>query len=193
MGGFAASENSFGGLDGEDAHRFIDAADLQSGVVLMSLVIRPVRPGDRVALMAMLLEFSGYLQAIDPEPSPQDDWAGPAEMERCVALSFEADPVVATVIAEQGGRPVGYLAWHMGIFEIYKALFVAGLFVTNAARGGGVGRTLMEEARRIATARGAEYVAWMVWRRNPAALAFYERLGAERYDDNMQMIWRIGA
>jgi hypothetical protein len=24
-------------------------------------------------------------------------------------------------------------------------------------------------------------------------LAFYERLGAERYDDNMQMIWRIGA
>jgi GNAT superfamily N-acetyltransferase len=81
----------------------------------------------------------------------------------------------------------------MGIFEIYKALFVAGLFVTKAARRGGVGLALMEEARRIATERGAEYVAWMVWRQNPAALAFYERLGAEKYDDNMQMIWRIGA
>ena len=158
----------------------------------MSHLIRPARPGDRAALMAMLQEFSSYLQAINPEPSPQDEWAGPAEKERCVALSFEADPVVATLIAEQGGRPIGYLAWHMGIFEIYKALFVAGLFVTSAARGGGVGRALMEEARRIAAGRGADHVAWMVWRKNPAALAFYERLGAERYDDNMQMVWKIG-
>jgi GNAT superfamily N-acetyltransferase len=193
MGGFAVPANSLDGLDGTHACRFMDAMNLQSGVALMSLLIRPVRTGDRAALKAMLQEFSDYLQGIDPEPSPQDDWAGPAEMERCIALSFEADPVVATLIAEQDGRPVGYLAWHMGIFEIYKALFVAGLFVTKAARRGGVGLALMEEARRIATERGAEYVAWMVWRQNPAALAFYERLGAEKYDDNMQMIWRIGA
>jgi GNAT superfamily N-acetyltransferase len=192
MGGFGVPENSFDGLDGIDARRFIDATQLESGIALMSLLIRPARPGDRAALMAMLQEFSSYLQAINPEPSPQDEWAGPAEKERCVALSFEADPVVATAIAEQGGRAVGYLAWHMGVFEIYKALFVAGLFVTKAARGGGVGRALMEEARRIATARGAEHVAWMVWRQNPAALAFYERLGAEIYDENMQMIWKIG-
>jgi GNAT superfamily N-acetyltransferase len=157
----------------------------------MSFVIRPARPDDRAALLAMLQEFSDYLQAIDPEPSPQDDWAGPAEMERCVALSFEADPVVATLIAEQDGRPVGYLAWHMGVFEIYKALFVAGLFVTEAVRNGGVGRALMEEARRLATERGASYVAWMVWRQNPAALAFYRRLGAEPFDENLQMIWRL--
>jgi GNAT superfamily N-acetyltransferase len=157
----------------------------------MSFTIRPAKPDDAAALMALLQEFSDYLQAIDPEPSPQDDWAGPAEMERCVALSFEANPVVATLIAEQEGRPIGYLAWHMGIFEIYKALFVAGLFVSKGARRGGAGRALMEEARRLAAERGASYVAWMVWRKNPGALAFYRRLGAEIYDENVQMVWRL--
>jgi GNAT superfamily N-acetyltransferase len=112
-------------------------------------------------------------------------------MERCIALSFESDPVVATLIAEQEGRPIGYLAWHMGIFEIYKALFVAGLFISKAARGGGVGRALMEEARRLAADRGASYVVWMVWRQNSVALEFYRHLGAEPYDENLQMIWRL--
>jgi GNAT superfamily N-acetyltransferase len=141
--------------------------------------------------MVMFQEFSDYLKSIDPEPLPQDDWAGPAEMERCIALAFEPDPVVATMVAVQEGRPVAYLAWHMGIFEIYKALFVAGLFVSEKARGSGIGRALMEEARRLATERGASYIAWMVWRQNPGAVAFYRRLGAETYDDNFQMIWRL--
>jgi GNAT superfamily N-acetyltransferase len=165
--------------------------ELQWEVAVMSFTIRPIRPDDGPAMMAMLQEFSDYLKELDPEPSPEDDWAGPAEMERCVALSFEADPVVATLIAEQDGRPIGYLAWHMGVFEIYKALFVAGLFVSKAARGGGVGRALMEEARRIATGRGAPYIVWMVWRQNPAASAFYRHLGAEPFDESMQMIWRV--
>ncbi|MGH6879679.1 GNAT family N-acetyltransferase [Hypericibacter sp.] len=157
----------------------------------MSFTIRPARPDDKAALLLLFQEFSAYLKSIDPEPSPEDDWAGPAEMERCIALSFEADPVVATLIVEQEGRPIGYLAWHMGIFEIYKALFVAGLFVSEKARGSGIGRALMDEARRLATERGASHVAWMVWRQNPEATAFYRRLGAETYDDNFQMTWRL--
>jgi GNAT superfamily N-acetyltransferase len=157
----------------------------------MSFTIRQARPDDSAALLLLFQEFSDYLKSINPEPSPEDDWAGPAEMERCIALSFEKDPVVATLVAEQAGRPVAYLGWHMGIFEIYKALFVAGLFVSECARGSGVGRALMEEARRLATERGASHVAWMVWRHNPGAIAFYRRLGAEAYDENFQMIWRI--
>ncbi len=157
----------------------------------MSFTIRPARPDDSAALLQLFQEFSAYLKSIDPGPSPEDDWAGPAEMERCIALSFEKDPVVATLVAERDGRPIAYLAWHMGIFEIYKALFVAGLFVSETARGGGIGRALMEEARRLATERGAGYVAWMVWRQNPGATAFYRRLGAETYDDNFQMTWRL--
>jgi GNAT superfamily N-acetyltransferase len=157
----------------------------------MSLIIRPARPTDRAALLGMLQEFSDYLQAIDPEPSPGDEWAGLAEKERCVALSFEAEPVVSTLIAEREGRAVGYLAWHMGVFEIYKALYVAGLFVSEAARGQGVGHALMKEAGNLATARSASHVTWVVWRKNPAAIRFYQQLGAEFYDHNVQMIWSV--
>ena len=49
----------------------------------------------------------------------------------------------------------------------------------------------MEGARRLATDRSASYVVWMVWRQNPAALTFYRHLGAEPYDENLQMIWRL--
>jgi GNAT superfamily N-acetyltransferase len=191
MGSFAVRANRFDHLDGDGRRRSIDVLELQGEVAVMSFTIRPIRPDDGPAMMAMLREFSDYLKEIDPDPSPEDDWAGSADMERCVALSFETDPVVATLIAEREGRPIGYLAWHMGVFEIYKALFVAGLFISKAARGGGVGRALMEEARRIAMGRGASYVVWMVWHQNPAALEFYRRLGAEPFDENMQMIWRL--
>ena len=157
----------------------------------MRFAIREGRPNDRKAIFAMLREFMDYFAAIDPEEAGTDTGYSDRELAKAAGLGFARDPLCAALIAEANGRPVGYLAYHFGLWEIYPALFIAGLFVTARARKRGVGRALMAEAQRLAAARGATRIAWMVWRKNAPAIGFYEQLGAEPYDANLQMVWQV--
>lgn len=156
----------------------------------MRFRIRDGRAGDRGAILAMLHEFMDYFAEIDPAAVADDPYSD-RELAKAAGLGFARDPHCAALIAEANGRPVGYLAYHFGVWEIYPALFVAGLFVRKSARRHGVGGALMDAAQRLAAARGATHIAWMVWRKNAAAIGFYERLGAEAYDANMQMFMRV--
>jgi len=157
----------------------------------MRYLIRPGRPADQNAILAMLREFMGYFAAIDAGDSVPGTERGDADLARTAGLAFAPDPVCAVLIAERAGRPVAYLAYHFGVWETFPALYVAGLFVTASARGLGIGRALMAEAQRLAAARGAERIAWMVWRKNAPAIAFYEHLGATRHEEDMQMVWKV--
>jgi GNAT superfamily N-acetyltransferase len=156
----------------------------------MRIKIRQSRPADRKAIHAMLREFMEYFAEIDAAAAAEDPYPDRA-LGKAAGLGFVRDPLGAALIAEAAGRPVGYLAYHFGIWEIHPALFVAGLFVRKSARGHGVGRALMVEAERLAAARGATHITWMVWRKNAPAIGFYEHLGAETYDVNMQMVLEI--
>jgi len=153
----------------------------------MSFIIRQGKPEDRGAVFAMLREFMDYFAAIEP-----GEIATEAELAETAGLAFRPDPVCSLLIAEREGRPVGYLAYHFGVWNVYAALYVAGLFVTADARKLGIGKALMTEARRLAAARGATHVTWTVWRKNDPAFAFYRRLGAEPYDDDLPMFLKIG-
>lgn len=156
----------------------------------MQFKIREARAGDRKTILAMLHEFMDYLAGIDAAAAAEDPYPD-RDLAKTAGLGFVRDPLVATLIAEIEGRPVGYLAYHYGVWEIYPALFVAGLFVRRSARGHGIGHALMAEAQRLAAARGATHIAWMVWRKNAPAIGFYEGLGAGIHDDNMQMAWKV--
>jgi GNAT superfamily N-acetyltransferase len=156
----------------------------------MGFTIREGRSGDRKAVLALMREFEDYLTAIDPVEAAADPFPK-RDIEKAAGLAFARDPVCAALIAEAEGRPVGYLAYHFGVWEIYPALFVAGLFVAATARQHGVGRALMAEAQRLAAARGATHMTWMVWRKNAPAIGFYDHLGAESYDGNFQMVWKV--
>lgn len=157
----------------------------------MTLLIRHAVPDDRPELAAMLGEIHDYFETIpgavqEDRPSAETLWATSGTV-------FEPDPFCSTLIALWDRRPAGYLAYHFGIWEVHKALFVAGLFVRDHVRGKGIGRALMDEARAIAGKRGATHVTWMVWRANAPALAFYCALGAEVFDDNVQMVITVEA
>jgi ribosomal protein S18 acetylase RimI-like enzyme len=85
-------------------------------------------------------------------------------------------------IAEQKGRAVG-----MATFAVlYPApglggqLFMKDLFVLAEIRGQGVGLTLMRFLARQAVERGCVRFDWTAEQDNPAALSFYDRLGAAR-------------
>jgi len=64
------------------------------------------------------------------------------------------------------------------------------LFVRETARAQGVGKALMTEATRILRRRGGQTVLWTVWDRNPAAIAFYQRLGVTTVSEEIIMEWQ---
>lgn len=154
----------------------------------MTLTIRPGRPSDKRAIAAMLGEFMTYFAEIDPVVG-----AGfpKRELDRTAGLAFARNPVYSLLVAERDRRPIAFLAYHFGVWEIYPALYVAGLFVTKSARGTGIGHALMMAAQRLAAGRGAQRITWTVWRKNKSAIKFYERLGAVQNDEDVAMVWNV--
>ena len=149
------------------------------------ITIRAATDADRALLAGMLLEFNSYLQAIEPGDSME------GRIEELVDLSLGARPVCSCLIADREGGACGYVAFHPGVWEIYRAVHVVSLFVRSDARRSGVARQLMEEVRAYGRANDAERIVWFVWKRNQAAKAFYEKLGAEIFDDNHLMAWAV--
>jgi GNAT superfamily N-acetyltransferase len=146
----------------------------------MSIKVRPVRRDDRDAVKRMLAEFIDYLNAIEPSE-------GEADLDYLVDQSFGPDPVCKTLIAESGGRPVGYVGFHPGVWEIWRSIYVISLFVRAEARGTGAGRALMNAVKDVARKQQAKRIVWEVWRKNPLAIDFYKSIGGEVFDENLLM------
>ena len=92
----------------------------------------------------------------------------------------------ALLIAERGGRPVGYATltvgpgpatWNIGerVVELETRAVLAD------ERGGGVGAALMEAARRWSLDRGADSISVGLAHTNDGARRFYEREGFARF------------
>ncbi len=95
---------------------------------------------------------------------------------------LEGDGEAALLLAEGGGRVVGYAmltagpgaaTWDLG----ERVVEVETLSVLPDERGGGVGAALMEASRRWALERGAGSIAVGLAHTNDGGLRFYERQG----------------
>ena len=146
----------------------------------MAIKVRPAGRDDREAVKQMLAEFIDYLNAIEPSE-------GEADLDYLVDQSFGPDPVCKTLIAESGGRPVGYVGFHPGVWEIWRSIHVISLFVRAEARCTGAGRALMDAVKDVARAQQAKRIVWEVWRKNPLAIDFYKGIGGQVFDDNLRM------
>jgi GNAT superfamily N-acetyltransferase len=146
----------------------------------MTVQIRPAQPADRAAIKQMLAEFIDYLDAIEPAAEHPD-------LDAMLDLAFGPDPVCDILIAERDGQALGYVSYHPGIWEIWRAIHVVSLFVRAEARGSGAGRALMAAVAAIARRQKAQRVVWEVWRKNPLAIDFYQGIGGESFDENLRM------
>ncbi|WP_395020127.1 GNAT family N-acetyltransferase [Dongia sp.] len=146
----------------------------------MAVTVRPARSDDREVVKRLLGEFIEYLNAIEPSDAAVD-------LDILLDQSFGPDPVCRTLIAEAGGRPVGYISFHPGVWEIWRSIYVISLFVGAEARGTGAGRALMDAVKEIARAQQAQRIVWEVWRKNPLAIGFYQGIGGEVFDENLRM------
>jgi GNAT superfamily N-acetyltransferase len=84
--------------------------------------------------------------------------------------------------ARAAGEIVGYacLYWHFSSTKAVETVLMNDLFVSEAARGRGVGRALIEASAGVARERGAAQLEWATAPDNLTAQRLYDSTGAER-------------
>ena len=99
---------------------------------------------------------------------------------------------VEILLAEVDGpgsasEPVGFASFAVvhPAPDLTGQLFLKDLFVTAAARSGGVGEALLRALAQIAVERRCSRLDWTAEDYNPRALALYDRIGARRLPEKV--------
>jgi GNAT superfamily N-acetyltransferase len=97
------------------------------------------------------------------------------------ARFFDANEPVHGLVAENGGELIGltHYLFHRTTTTIAPLCYLNDLFTSEAARGRGVGRALIEAVYTQARQAGAPRVYWQTHETNTTAQALYDKI-AER-------------
>ncbi|MEU8822714.1 GNAT family N-acetyltransferase [Streptomyces sp. NPDC048636] len=143
-------------------------------------MVRPAKPSDVPAILAMIRELAEY------EKAPDEAKATEGQLRDAL---FGADPAVFALIAEEGtaegAEAVGFALWfrNFSTWTGTHGVYLEDLYVTPRARGGGHGKALLAELARICVERGYARFEWSVLDWNAPAIGFYASLGAEPMDE----------
>jgi ribosomal protein S18 acetylase RimI-like enzyme len=130
--------------------------------------VRPARPGDERALVA--LDRATWTTLSSPAPQPPElDWS----------FFSEKVEIRDVLVAVADGEVAGYV--RLGRASVLAAsdhvVMINGLAVAPALQRRGVGRALLDAAAVEARARGARRLRLRVLAHNEAARRLYERCG----------------
>jgi GNAT superfamily N-acetyltransferase len=94
---------------------------------------------------------------------------------------FDAYEPVHALVAETGGRLLGltHYLFHRSTIAIAPVCYLQDLFTTEAARGKGVGRALINGVYEQAKLAGVNRVYWQTHETNHTAMQLYDKV-AER-------------
>ena len=142
----------------------------------MSLTIRPAVSGDGPLVFDFVMRLAEYERLAPEVTATADDLA---------ASLFGPSPRVFCDIAEWRGEPVGFALWFytFSTFVGGHGLYLEDLFVTEEARGRGVGKALLARLARRCADEGLSRLQWSVLDWNTPSIAFYESLGAKPLSD----------
>jgi GNAT superfamily N-acetyltransferase len=145
-------------------------------ILFMDIQIRDVEPADLKYVVQLMREFARYedLEALFE-----------ATEERLAAAMFDAEAFVEGLIAFEDTKPLGYAIFYPNFltFRGQRGYFLEDLFVLESARRHGLGKKFLTKIAQRGAARGFERIDFLVLDWNQTAIDFYERLGAERADD----------
>ena len=134
----------------------------------MPVTIRPLAAPDQDAWWPL---WRGYLAFYDAAVS---DEVGAITWGR---LLDPAEPM-GGALAWDGARAVGLVHHirHRSCWTTGDYLYLQDLFVAEGARGGGVGRALIEHVYAVARADGCSRVYWLTHETNSDAMKLYDRI-----------------
>ena len=142
----------------------------------MSLAIAQATPDDAALILAFIRELAAYEKLADAVAATEEGLAH---------TLFGPNPAAEVRIARWSGEPAGFALFfpNYSTFLGRPGLYLEDLFVRPAFRGRGIGRALLAELARIATARGYGRLEWWVLDWNEPAIGFYRKLGAVPMSD----------
>ncbi|MGO4173656.1 GNAT family N-acetyltransferase [Bosea sp. TAF32] len=130
--------------------------------------IRLLQPADHPALAALMVEMQGHYAV--PCPPADEILVGLAQLPAGVDI----------LVAVKGEAVLGF-ASACNLYPgpgLKSGFFLKEIYVADAARGGGLGRALMEALADLALERGHRRIDWTADADDPDLLRFYESLGA---------------
>jgi GNAT superfamily N-acetyltransferase len=94
---------------------------------------------------------------------------------------FGARPAAEALLAERGGRAVGFALFFttFSTFLCKPGLYLEDLFVEPEHRGAGIGKALLRRLAALAVERRCGRFEWRVLDWNVPSIRFYESLGAK--------------
>lgn len=133
-----------------------------------SITLRPLEPTDRPAWDRLWAGYLTFYKATIPATVSDETFA---------RLLDPAEPMWAT-LALRDDEALGLVHYirHRSTWTTGDYVYLQDLFVTDTARGTGLGRRLIEHVYAQAEAMGASRVHWLTHETNATAMQLYDRI-----------------
>ncbi|WP_321363375.1 GNAT family N-acetyltransferase [uncultured Celeribacter sp.] len=134
------------------------------------LTIRPLAPEDRAQWDVL---WRAYLTFYESDLSPE------VYDTTFARLTDPAAKERGALVAEKDGELIGlvHYIFHAHNWRIEDVCYLQDLYVSEAARGTGAGRALIEGVYKIADENGTPNVYWTTQHFNETARKLYDRIG----------------
>jgi GNAT superfamily N-acetyltransferase len=138
--------------------------------------VRPATRADVPLILTMIRELAEFERSLHEVQATE---------ELLAQNLFAEQPAVFCHIAEIDGEAVGFALWFVN-FSTWlgkHGIYLDDLYVRPAARGSGVGTSLLQTLARICVDRGYDRLDWWVLDWNEKAIGFYESIDAVAMDE----------
>lgn len=138
--------------------------------------IRPARPGDETAIVAMIHELALF------ERAPEECTVTESQI---TAALFGAEAVACCHIAEVDGETAAMALWfrNFSTWDGVAGIHLEDLFVREPFRGRGLARALLARLARECVDRGYSRLSWAVLDWNADAIALYDAVGGRQQSE----------
>ena len=139
----------------------------------MPIAIRPVTRADFDQWLPLWKGYNAFYKRVGPAAVPmevtQTTWA----------RFFDGYEPMHALVAESEGKLLGlvHYLYHRTTTAISPNCYLQDLFTTEASRGKGVGRALIEGVYERAQAAGSGRVYWLTHETNHTAMKLYDKIG----------------
>ncbi len=142
---------------------------------MSAVAVRRAGAADRAVLARLLSDMQAHYKSPDPP-------GGAAEMARLLTRDGERLPFA--LLAEHDGATLGFATLSPMLYggSYQWLMFLKDLYVTEQARGLGIGRALLVAMARIAVDEDYCRIDWTTDATNDGAQRLYDRLGVPRQD-----------
>ena len=133
----------------------------------MSIIIRPITLSDKARWLELFKEYVIFYKSKVSDEQFELTWQ-----------RIHSDFNMYGLIAELDGQIVGlaHYIFRPSTWEVEDFCYLEDLFVDPKVRGAGVGRALISELEKIATAKGSKRLYWTTAPDNEVARKLYDKV-----------------